>query len=178
MQYLSRPLDGPSPKNPKMAMPSSPSPNAHFKWNVDASLNLLLLKSAIGGVLRKHEGKFIVIFSSPIPFVEINHAKILAIHRDIKLFSAHDSLRCHKLIVESDSINAVKWCTSESKGSWNLTFIINFIKRSAKLGKDIHFIRKSRESNIVADSLVKQGLQRLDGFYCMAVKFVLALYPF
>lgn len=100
----------------------SPASNEYLKWNVDASLNPMIHKSAVGGVLRDHKGKFIWVFSSPIPWVEINHAKILAIHRAIQLFLAHDSIQGQKLIIESDSANAVKWCTTDTKGPWNLTF--------------------------------------------------------
>lgn len=71
-------------KSPKLPVTWSPPSAALRKWNVDASLCPLQLKSSIGGVLRDHEGKFLCIFSSPIPCVDINHAEVLVIHRAIK----------------------------------------------------------------------------------------------
>lgn len=63
----------------------SPPSQSCVEWNVNASLNTSLQKSATGRVLRDHDGKLICIFSSPIPCVEINHAEVLAVHRAIKL---------------------------------------------------------------------------------------------
>ena len=121
-------------------------------------------KSAIGGVLRDQHGKFLCLFSSPIPLMEINHAEVLAIHRALRIsLSMERPLRRH-IIVESDSANAVKWCNGEIKGPWNLSFQINFIRSMMRDGQSIEIIYKGRESNMVADNLAKQGLTRRDEF--------------
>lgn len=151
-------------KQSKLTLMWSPPPHSCLKWNVDASLNLSLQKSAIGGVLRDHGDKFICIFSSPIPYVEINHAEVLAIHCAIKLFRAHEVLCSQRLVIESDSANTVKWCTGNSKGPWNLTFIISYIRQNLKMENGIDIIHKKRDSNVVADTLAKQGLARMDDF--------------
>lgn len=96
-------------KHPKPRLEWLAPPIATLKWNVDASLYPLESKSSNGGVHRDHNGQFICIFSSPIPYIDINHAEVLAIHRAIKFFMAHDNLRLHPLIDESDSTNTVKW---------------------------------------------------------------------
>lgn len=103
------PPSGSMTKPPKPAIQwLSPSVNT-LKWNMDASLSPLELKSSIGGVLRDHNNNFLCISSSPIPCVKINHENMLAIHQAIKIFMAQDNLKLHRLIVESDSANAVKW---------------------------------------------------------------------
>ena len=142
----------------------SPPPSLTVKWNVDASLKITSSKSAIGGVLRDCNGKFLCLFSSPIPFMEINHAEIFAIQRAIKISAACSRLSSLKIIVESDSLNAVNWCNGVSCGPWNLNFTLNFIKGEMSRGQGIEIVFKSRESNIVADSLAKQGLTRRDEF--------------
>ncbi|XP_056691767.1 uncharacterized protein [Spinacia oleracea] len=140
-----------------------PAENA-LKWNVDASYHPSSRKSAIGGVLRDSKGNFICVFSSPIPCMEINPAEIYAIHRAIQV-----SLNCSNTIgnrtisVESDSANAVKWCNEKSGGPWNVHFIINFIRNNAA-AHNIEISHKSRASNMVADCLAKQGLNREDDF--------------
>lgn len=96
--------------------------------------------------------------------MEINHAEVLAIHRAIRISLSMESTCNSHLIVESDSTNAVKWCNGESKGSWNLTFHINFIRNAMEEGQSIEIIYKGRESNMVADNLAKQGLTRRDEF--------------
>lgn len=135
-----------------------------LKWNVDASLQAFSQKSAIGGVLRGSDGKFMCLFSSPIPLMEINHAEVFAIHRALKILMASSHLRLSNVIVESDSANAVKWCNGECPGPWCLNFIINFIRSTLLSSPGISIVYKSRECNMVADSLAKQGLLRWDDF--------------
>ena len=141
-----------------------PPPDNFMKWNVDASLQPLSQKSAIGGVLRGSDGKFKCLFSCPIPLMEINHAEVFAIHRAIRILLASDYLNSSGVIIESDSANAVKWCNGETPAPWSLNFIINFIRRSMLSSPGISITYKNRESNIVADSLARQGLLRLDDF--------------
>ena len=141
-----------------------PPPTSKLKWNVDASLGELGTRVAIGGVLRDSNGHFKCLFSSPIPVMDINHAEVLAIHRALKIFTASQHNGNKDLIIESDSMNAVKWCLGEKEGPWNLAFRINFIRNILLASNGITLIYKGRETNYVADSLAKQGLTRLDEF--------------
>ena len=84
-----------------------PPPLGSLKWNVDASCSSIYASSSIGGVLRDHHGKFLCMFSRPIPFMEINNAEILAIHRALKISSSCDRFMSSRILVESDSANAV-----------------------------------------------------------------------
>lgn len=52
---------------PKANIPWAAPPPSSLKWNVDASHNPTLHRSAIGGVLRNNQGDFLCIFSCPIP---------------------------------------------------------------------------------------------------------------
>lgn len=134
------------------------------KWNVDASLNPLISKSDIGGVLRGIDGEFICLFSSPIPFMEINHAELLPIHKAIKILLHSNRMNCSNVIVKSDLLNAVKWCNGACDGPWNLNFIIKFIRGVVHSFPGFSITYKSQKSNVVADSLAKQGLRRDDDF--------------
>lgn len=142
----------------------SPPPSHTFKWNVDASMHPIESRSAIGGVLRNHLGNFISLFSSPIPFMEINSAEILAIHRAVKISLSSEVLKGVKLIIESDSANAVQWCNSENGGPWNLNFHLNYIRNARRGGPEISIVHKGRSANFVADSMAKQGLHRRADF--------------
>lgn len=101
-------------------------------------------------------------FSSPVPFLEINHGEIFAIHRALKISSSMECCLQKQFIVESDF--TVKWCNGDLEGPWNLAFIINFIKSSLVRNRNIAMTYKGRESNMVADNLAKQGLSRRDEF--------------
>lgn len=77
-------ISNPVPKSMQASLWMPPELN-YLKWNVDASFNLLSSRSATGGVSRNHHGKFVGIFSSPIPVIEINSAKVLAISRAMSI---------------------------------------------------------------------------------------------
>lgn len=138
----------------------SAPPIGWFKWNVDASVSPSLYMSAVGGVLRDNHGHFKIIFSSPVPLIEINSAEIIAIFRATKISMRLDYLRTSQIIIESDSANAVKWCNSDEGGPWNMNFQLNFIRNARKQWLNVSIIHKGRASNVVADSLAKQGLTR------------------
>lgn len=140
-----------------------PSPQA-LKWNVDASIHIPRQSAAIGGVLRDHKGAFKCVFSSPTPFIEINSAEILAIFRAIQITSRFEYIKASRLIIEFDSINAVRWSNEDSGGPWNLNFQLNYIRNARRSWRDLSIIHKGRESNIVADTLAKQGLIRENEF--------------
>ncbi|XP_048503097.1 uncharacterized protein LOC125498844 [Beta vulgaris subsp. vulgaris] len=141
-----------------------PPANHVIKWNVDASVQPIHSRSAIGGVLRDHNGKFICLFSSPIPFMEINSAEIIAIHRAIKISLTRDMCKGAKIILESDSANAVRWSNGEEGGPCNLNFQLNFIRNAKRNGLDISIVHMGRSANFVADSLAKQGIHRQSDF--------------
>lgn len=109
-------------------------------------------------------GKFICMFSSPIPYMEINNAEVLAIHRALKISEASPRIWSSQLIIESDSSNAVSWCYKDASGPWNLNFILNFIRNATKKEPGVLITYKGCETNMVADALAKQGLSRWDEF--------------
>ena len=142
----------------------SPPPLNTLKWNVDASFQTDHGNAAIGGVLRDHKGNFLCIFSAPIPEMEINSAEVLAIHRAIRISKGCTRFIAHQFIVESDSSNAVRWCSKNMGGPWNLNFFLNYIRNAQNSEPRFIIEHKKRESNMIADALAKQGLRRLDEF--------------
>ena len=151
-------------KPPPETIHWSPPEPSQIKWNVDASLSPSLGRSAIGGVLRGPDGLFKCLFSCPIPPMEINSAEVLAIHRAIQISLNNQEFKTSKIIIESDSQNAVRWCTSQKGGPWHLNFILNFIRSAPARGLEISIHHKRRNANFVADSLAKQGLNRGSDF--------------
>lgn len=100
----------------------------------------------------------------PIPLMDINNAEVLAISRAIQISLTTACIESHGLIIESDSANTVKWCNGMNNGPWNLAFHINLIRQHHKSDLDFEVVYKSRETNMVADALAKQGLSRQDDF--------------
>lgn len=154
----------PKPMGRVTHRPWSPPSISDIKWNVDASLDPIRNRSAIGGVLRNFMGIFRCVFSSPIPMMEINSAEVYAIFRAIKISMACEEIKTQSIIIESDSANAVAWSNAGCGGPWNLNFLLNFIRNTAKSHRNIHISHKGRSSNMVADALAKQGLRRENEF--------------
>lgn len=147
-----------------LAFQWEPPQSGHLKWNVDASLQPTLNKTSIGGVLRDSDGNFLCLFSSPILHMEINIAEIFAIHKALKITQGSNKFKNSRLIIESDSANAVKWCNEKNGGPWNIQFVLNFIRNISTSGIQVSIHHRGRESNGIADGLAKQGLIRRDDF--------------
>lgn len=140
----------------------SAPPLGWIKWNVNASYDCRLSHAAVGGggFLRDDKGKFMALFSSPIPQIEINFAEVYAILRAIKIYICNARTKESNIIIEFDSANAVQWCLEDSGGPWNLAFPLNYIRNARKSLLNLKIIHKIRDSNHVADCLGNQGLRR------------------
>lgn len=145
---------------PKVIVSWNPPIPGHLKWNVDASFKPSPRMSAIGGVLRGSCGLFKCMFSSPIPPIEINSAEVLAIYRALQITASNATIKSQPILVESDSVNAVKWCNDDTGGPWNLNFQLNYIRNARKEWLNLSITHRGRSANMVADSLAKQGLVR------------------
>lgn len=149
----------------------SPPPVGPLKWNVDASFDPNLSQAASGGVLISDQGIFICILSSPIPYMEINSVEVYAIFRALKIASSSERIKRHTLIIESDSINVVRWCNEDVGGPWSLSFNLNFIRNVRRSWMNVYIIHKEQSTNAVADTLAKQGLRRIDDFLAWCFYF-------
>lgn len=79
-----------------------------------------------------------VFFHAQFPrSMEINNAEVLDIHRAPSISMSHESIRNASIELESDSANAVSWCSASNCGLWILNFHLNFIRSSCKFGLKI-----------------------------------------
>ncbi|XVE80966.1 hypothetical protein DITRI_Ditri15bG0024200 [Diplodiscus trichospermus] len=86
------------------------SPNVgELKFNVDGSALGKPGPTGIGGILRDHLGIKKMAFSKPTGIADSNIAELMAIREAFILFISLPWCSTHKLIIESDSTNAVKW---------------------------------------------------------------------
>ncbi|XVE55252.1 hypothetical protein DITRI_Ditri03aG0144400 [Diplodiscus trichospermus] len=74
----------------------------------------------IGGVLRDHLSNYKLIFSKSVGSIDSNLAEIMAAMEAVFLFSRSDWVRTHKLILETDPINVVKWLTDPQSTPWRM----------------------------------------------------------
>lgn len=77
-------------------------------------------RSGIGGVLRDDQGKVLIAFSKSVGMGNANFAELLAIKEALLIFVASDWVSSHELIIESDSVTAIKRVKNPEPASWRL----------------------------------------------------------
>lgn len=105
-------------------------------------------------MLRNHLGYTRIAFSESVGIKESNEAELLNIRRTLSLGAA---LRGEKLIIESDSFNAIKWAKGLKRPPWRLITLVREIKELF-VGLEVSFSQISRSPNGVAVFLAKNGV--------------------
>lgn len=88
----------------------SPPHQDTFKFNVDGAARGGPGLTGIGGVLGNHNGKSSVVFFELVGRKESNKVEIISIRRALTIWI---SLKLGKLVIESDSTNAIKCVIGE-----------------------------------------------------------------
>ncbi|XVF30079.1 hypothetical protein REPUB_Repub16aG0026000 [Reevesia pubescens] len=65
-----------------------------------------------------------------------------------------------KLLIESDSFNAVNWCSSPTQRPWKLWELFHKIDALVSKIGEVAFLNIYREANGFANLLTKEGLRR------------------
>ncbi|EOY23054.1 Uncharacterized protein TCM_015057 [Theobroma cacao] len=118
-----------------------------MKFNVDGAARGCPRPTGIGGILRDHRGEVKIIFSKPISETDSNFAEMMAIKEAFLIFSVSRWKNNHKLLIESDSSNAVKWIKHPDGAPWRMRKLIlqtKKLKREVE-GWEIQHVR--REAN-------------------------------
>ncbi|KAK3223312.1 hypothetical protein Dsin_010337 [Dipteronia sinensis] len=130
-----------------------------LKFNVDGSSRGNPGPAGIGGVLRKHDGAMLGIFSS---FIGCHHSSFAEIAAILKACQLCELVNCppnHNIIIESDSKSAVSWMNGEG-GVRNvklLEAIMDIKDILARLAPKVLVQFVPRRANVSADFLAKQG---------------------
>ncbi|XVE82185.1 hypothetical protein DITRI_Ditri15bG0127000 [Diplodiscus trichospermus] len=88
------------------------SPKGTLKFNVDGAAKGKPGPVGIGGILRDYMGIFGV--------EDSNAAELIAIREAFIIFASSRWVQNHALIIESDSLNAVKWVLNPNSTPWRL----------------------------------------------------------
>ncbi|KAF7820707.1 reverse transcriptase [Senna tora] len=126
-----------------------------FKLNTDGSCLGNPGSMATAGIIRDHHGNWVSGFSKQLGFGTSLKAELCAIALGIKL--AKD-LACRKLVVESDSLSAVKLlfenysCNSHTSGA-----LIQFCRSTLPDFSEVQVCHTLREGNMCADALAKHA---------------------
>ena len=135
-------------------------PLGSLKFNVDGSARGKPGPAGIGGVLRDCMAATKVVFSKAIGVADSNVAELLAIREALRIFAASKWVSSHRIIIESDSSNAVKWVLHPQGAPWTMKNQISHIEtlKGLVIGWDI--VHTPRECNEIADALAKSGVTR------------------
>lgn len=133
----------------------APLPNI-LKFNVDGGAKGKPGQACIGGALRDEKGAVLCMFCKSIEIRNSNKAEVLAILEALRIFSRSFQRR---LIVESNSYNAISWVGSDKGKPLKLHFSFNEIKYSTSF-IPVDFCHIIRSANGLVHALEKLGVGR------------------
>lgn len=131
-----------------------------LKFNVNSAARGKLEPTSIVGVLRSDKRAMLIKFSKSMAIKNSNKAKVMAILKALRML---DDVYNVKLVMKSDSSNAIVWISTSSGDLWRFHFILKEIKFlfsmiQVKLSRVLHSV------NAMEDSLANQGLERPSPF--------------
>ncbi|XVF18188.1 hypothetical protein REPUB_Repub11eG0000400 [Reevesia pubescens] len=112
------------------------------------------------GVLRDVGGNIIAIFSGPLVCCVANLAEVITIKTTLKVFLEANFLVKGKLLVESDSLNAINWCSNPVQRPWRLWELFCQIDALVSKIGEVDSLKIFREANEIVDKLAKDGMRR------------------
>ena len=137
-----------------------PPSRGYMKFNVDGSAKGKPGPVGIGGVLRDNLSIVKMIFPKSVGIEDSNVAELLAVREAMRLFISSCWATSHKLIIESDSSNVVKWIRNPQSVPWSMKRIISHIVVLKVQIKECDVMHILRECNDMADGLAKAGVSR------------------
>ncbi|XVF82522.1 hypothetical protein PTKIN_Ptkin16aG0056100 [Pterospermum kingtungense] len=126
----------------------------------------------IRGVLRDYKSDVKLVFPKYVGVGGSNFVELLSVREGFLLFISSQWVVSHKLIIESDSINALKWVLNPTPVPWRIKHMISHIENLKLFVVMWSICHTLREANSVADNLAKvelRGLTIWDVFRLLAV---------
>ena len=131
-----------------------------LKFNVDGSAYGKPGPAGCGGILRNERGRILALFSGPLGILESNIAEVMAIKVVLGMFVRSIWKGKFGLVIESDSMTAVRWCTDKESRPWKLWEVFGDIDKLMEDIGNVSLAHIYREGNDLADSLAKAGVDR------------------
>ena len=135
-------------------------PFESMKFNVDGAVRGKPELAGIGGVLRDCNAAVKAVFSMSIRVANSNMAELLTVREALKVFVASRWASSHRLVIESDSSNVVKWTLNPSGAPWFMKRHMTLIENYKQQLLSCEFVFIPREGNDMADALAKSGVFR------------------
>lgn len=113
-------------------------------------------------MLRESEGRILLRFSKSVDSIDSNMVELLAMREGLICFPAFSWVHTHKLILESDSANAIGWASDPNSVPWKMAVCRNHIVNFSKRISGVQFCHILREANNLDDKLAKEGVNRTE----------------
>ncbi|XVE98717.1 hypothetical protein REPUB_Repub03eG0132000 [Reevesia pubescens] len=154
-------------------------------FNVDGLATGTPSPTGIGGILCNEDGVVVMVFSKSVRTVDSNEVEFLAIKEAFLAFAASKWGKSYGLIIESDSVNAIKWINLLCCTPWKLrkhNSFVELMKTELMDWKVQHIYKKANEFQ---DSLAKARVNRLSSLlvvlkfsgYCTGSIILCTSYP-
>ena len=101
-----------------------------------------------------------VLFSGPLGILDPNIAEVMAIKVVLGMFVRSMWKGKFGLVIELDSMIAVRWCSDKDSMPWKLWGVFDVINKLLKDIGNVSLAHTFREGNDLADSLAKSGVGR------------------
>ena len=106
----------------------------------------------------------LALFSSPLEPCDGNVAELLGIRWAFDIFLSFDRFEGKELVIESDSVIALAWCSKKDAHPWKLWKILNAIDCMSDKCKVMKWVKIFREANGMTDCLAISGVDRVENF--------------
>ncbi|XP_016581818.1 uncharacterized protein LOC107879257 [Capsicum annuum] len=123
-----------------------------FKLNTDGACGGVSGKSVLRGVIRDHEGNWVMCYYSAAPCTTPLHAELLALIKVLQL-AVTNNIKLIKIGI--DSVELTHMFQTDNGHYHNVLFICRSLMRATQAIPPHHIFR---EQNMVADALAKLGL--------------------
>ena len=137
-----------------------PPEDGSLKLNVDGSAKGKPGLVGIGGLLRNSEGVVLAMFSILVGIMDSNVAEVVALKEACKMLNKKVELNSVKIVIESDSLNAVSWTQAPTKRQWRLFAYFQEVDIFLSSCSSFSVVHVHRECNSDADKLAKDGVHR------------------
>ncbi|XVE74756.1 hypothetical protein DITRI_Ditri12bG0043400 [Diplodiscus trichospermus] len=118
-----------------------------LKFNVAGSALGQPGPAGIRGVLRDHEVNVKLVFSKSIGIADSNLVEILTVGEALILYASLRRAQSHKLLIESDSVNIVKWVNNPNLAPWRLRRFVSHIECLKTQAREWSIVHTFKEAN-------------------------------
>ncbi|KAL4320117.1 hypothetical protein GQ457_18G008920 [Hibiscus cannabinus] len=145
------------PRRPRIDLSWKAPPLGFLKMNIDGAMLSNGTKGGIGGIVRNSFGNCLGTFSLPIGSGPPIMAELEAINHGLNFFFSRGEFVSSRLILESDSVNAIDWISNPSL----CPLIFKDLVASCMIIIEVNSVILRyipRHLNTLADELAKKGI--------------------